>query len=184
MLRRARVFERVPPAPDKKPIPGGQGRGLTFGSKGKGFDMGHSTTPHEVAIRAATIELSGQAPAFAARFASARNLLLRGGWTAEDVLVRFPGDVVTTRTVCTCQEGRGPVVCLHQIAISILRLAATRSLRRADCEDCGKALTLTNVATIGATVLAVCRPCQYARIAAGRQRQIASDARSVAQATS
>lgn len=78
---------------------------------------------HEARIRAACADLCATAPELAVRFTAARNLLIQGGWTHLEGTVLFPGGIAASERECTCQEGRGPMVCLHQIARRIAQLA-------------------------------------------------------------
>lgn len=74
------------------------------------------------AIRAAAIELSGLAPASAALFTAARNLLLQNGWTRRGQLVVFHPGIVVGVGHCSCAEGaRG--LCIHKLAVRLLCIA-------------------------------------------------------------
>lgn len=77
------------------------------------------------AIRAATDTLAGLHAAFGERYQAAAKLLLNGGWHRHGQFVMFPPNVVamTGYGGCSCQEGSGPIVCLHKVALAILALA-------------------------------------------------------------
>ena len=141
------------------------------------------STVQEAAIRAATADLSGMAPHFAARFAAAQNLLLRGGWTEDGQCIAWPSGVTTTDRSCGCTEGVGPNVCLHRVAARILAVVrVSRTPPAPACGDCGADLTPASVARIGKRTLTICRTCHRARQVAGRRRQIAADEAFVARA--
>lgn len=127
-------------------------------------------------IRAAAAALGSRERCWAERYGAAARLLIHGGWDRHTQCVTFPGGIVTQPGGCSCQEGRGPIVCLHRVTLAILdRAAAGRS-----CADCGAHLTDDTVARIGTAVLTICRSCRTARVAAGRQRQLARDRAAVA----
>ena len=76
-------------------------------------------------IRAATEQLAGLSAAFGERYQAAAKLLLNGGWHRHGQFVRFPANIITMTGYagCSCQEGSGPIVCLHKVALAILALA-------------------------------------------------------------
>ena len=82
-----------------------------------------SITP--AAIRAATDQLGDQEACWAERYQAAAKLLINGGWLRRGQFVTFPPNVVamTGYAGCSCQEGSGPIVCLHKVALAILALA-------------------------------------------------------------
>ncbi len=82
-----------------------------------------SISDQEVAIRAATEELCGLAPAFAASFTAARNVLLNVRWWRREQLVVFAGGISAGAGHCTCDNGSGPLGCEHKLAVRILLLA-------------------------------------------------------------
>lgn len=121
-------------------------------------------------IRAAVASLGTQEPAWAERYGAGARLLTNGGWDRRAQCITFPGGVVCQPGGCSCQEGRGPIVCLHRVALAILDRANMSS-----CADCGADLTDETLARIGHQVLSICRGCRTARAAAGRRRQLALD---------
>jgi hypothetical protein len=126
-------------------------------------------------IAAAVAALGSQEPAWAERYQSAARLLSNGGWQRTSQFVTFPGGIVTQPGACSCQEGQGPIICLHRVALAILDQADLPS-----CTDCDACLTDDTIARIGTAQLTICRTCRAARVAAGRQRQIAADWAAVA----
>jgi hypothetical protein len=125
-------------------------------------------------LRQAVAALGAQEPAWAERYQSGARLLINGGWTRHTQFVTFPGGVVCQPGGCTCQEGQGPIICLHRVALAILDYAETH------CAGCGVELADHAIARIGTAQLTICRSCRTARVAAGRQRQIAADRAAVA----
>jgi hypothetical protein len=121
-------------------------------------------------IAAAVAALADQEPPWAERYATAARLLRNGGWQRHKQFVTFPGGVVTQGGACTCQEGGGPVVCIHRVALAVLDQAAIPA-----CTDCGMALTDDTIARIGHHLRTICRDCHAARVAAGRRRQLMAD---------
>jgi hypothetical protein len=125
-------------------------------------------------LQAAVAQLGDAEPAWAERYGAGARLLINGGWTRHTQFVTFPGGVVCQPGACSCQEGMGPIVCLHRVALAILDRAEMH------CTDCGAELVDQTVARIGQRALTVCRDCRTARSTAGRQRQIALDRAAVA----
>ena len=82
------------------------------------------TTP-DAAIRTATEKLSAYSEAFAARFETARNMLLRGGWSREPdtLIVTFADGYTVSGGECSCRVAGGNIVCLHEIGVKILAIA-------------------------------------------------------------
>jgi hypothetical protein len=83
------------------------------------------------AIHAAVAELGTHEPCWLERYQTGARLLLNGGWQRHTQFVTFPGGVVTQPGACTCQEGLGPIVCIHRVALAILDHADARPGRRA-----------------------------------------------------
>jgi hypothetical protein len=83
------------------------------------------------AIRAAVSDLGGQEPCWLERYQAGARLLTRGGWERRKQFVLFPHGIVCQPGSCTCQEGRGPIVCIHRVALAILDHADARPGRRA-----------------------------------------------------
>lgn len=71
-------------------------------------------------IRQATADLGRQEPCWLERYQNAARLLVNGGWERHAQFVLFPHGIVAQPGACTCQEGRGPIVCLHRVALAIL----------------------------------------------------------------
>jgi hypothetical protein len=126
--------------------------------------------PSPAQIAAAIADLSAREPAWAERYETAARLLANGGWQRRVQFVTFPGGVVTQPGACTCQEGRGPIVCIHRVALQVLEQAEIPA-----CTDCGARLTNATIARIGHHLCTICRACHAARAAAGRRRQLAAD---------
>lgn len=89
--------------------------------------MGKMTTSHHggarpdaATIRAATADLGGQEPCWLERYQAGARLLINGGWERRKQFVLFPHGIVTQPGACTCQEGLGPIVCIHRVALAIL----------------------------------------------------------------
>src|SRR5262245_49645458 len=131
--------------------------------------MAKMANPTPAQIAAATAALGAAEPAWRERYEAAARLLRNSRWERHDQYTTFPGGVVTQPGGCTCQEGQGPIVCLHRVALQVLDAAGGH------CADCGQVLTDSTIARIGRQLLSVCRACRSARAAAGRQRQLASD---------
>lgn len=150
----------------------------------------NSTTPRAAAIAAACTYMSRLHGAFAERFEAAHRLLVRGGWTCAGTTLRFPDGVIVEGDACSCQEGRGPVVCLHQLAARMLLIALRQGAPAATsdaapdaphCKDCGVVLGgATPAARCGNRTLTICTPCLRQRRHLGRRQQLARDARLVA----
>ena len=152
----------------------------------------YSTTPRAAAISEACAYMSLLHKAFAERFAAAHRLLQRGGWTCAGTTLRFPDDTIVEGEACSCQEGRGPVVCLHQLAARMLLIAIrqgapatpapaaseTATATELHCQDCGAVLDSPGhaAAKVGRRRARVCVVCLRRRIQFGRRRQLASDA--------
>ena len=75
-------------------------------------------------IRAAVADLGRAEPPWAERDQAGARLLISGGWHRHAQFVTFPGRIVAQRDACTCQEGSGPVLCLHRVALLVLDHAA------------------------------------------------------------
>jgi hypothetical protein len=127
-------------------------------------------------IRTAVAQLGAQEPAWAERYQTGARLLINGGWNRHAQFVTFPGGVVCQLGGCSCQEGMGPIICVHRVALAVLDHAETH------CVDCGAVLADHTVARIGHQLLTTCRRCHAARAAAGRQRQRAADLRTIERA--
>lgn len=127
-------------------------------------------------IQAAAADLGRQERCWAERYGAGAKLLINGGWQRRSQFTTFPGGVVAQPGSCTCQEGSGPIVCLHRVALQLLDHAETH------CADCGAALVEDSIARIGHQLLTTCRNCHAARTAAGRERQRAADLRTIGRA--
>jgi hypothetical protein len=127
-------------------------------------------------IRAAVAQLGTREPAWAERYQTGARLLINGGWNRHAQFVTFPGGVVCQMGGCSCQEGMGPIICVHRVALAVLDHAETH------CTDCGAELVDHTVARIGGRLLTVCRSCCTARNMAGRQRQKTADLRLIGRA--
>jgi len=68
-----------------------------------------------VQIAAAVEQLGAAEPAWAERYATAARLLINGGWHRRPQFITFPGGIVTQPGACSCQEGTGPIVCIHRV---------------------------------------------------------------------
>jgi len=75
-------------------------------------------------IRAAVADLGRLEPPWAERYQAGARLLANGGWHQHEQFVTFPGSIVARRDACSCQEGGGPVLCLHRVALLVLDHAA------------------------------------------------------------
>jgi len=84
--------------------------------------MTNQRRPTPDAIQAATAQLAIVDRAFAERFWTAQRLLTRSRWSWDGTTARL-GTHIATRQACTCQEGWGPIVCLHRVAAQILAYA-------------------------------------------------------------
>jgi len=71
-------------------------------------------------IRAAVADLGRQDPPWAERYRAGGRLLINGGWERRSQFVVFPGEIVCQVDGCSCQEGTGPVLCLHRVALAVL----------------------------------------------------------------
>jgi hypothetical protein len=74
-------------------------------------------------IRAAVADLGTQEPCWAERYATGGRLLINGGWAQHTQFVTFPGGIVAQHDACTCQEGSGPIVCIHRVALAVIEHA-------------------------------------------------------------
>jgi hypothetical protein len=124
-------------------------------------------------IHQAAEQLGSQEPAWAERYGAGARLLINGGWERHTQFVTFPGGIVCQPGGCSCQEGTGPIVCIHRVALAILDHAATH------CTDCGAQLVDHTLAQIGLQLRTICRSCHAARSSAGRQRQKRIDLRMI-----
>lgn len=68
----------------------------------------------------AVAELGRHEPCWRERYAAGARLLLHGGWERRKQFILFPRGIVAQPGGCSCQEGRGPVVCIHRVALQIL----------------------------------------------------------------
>jgi hypothetical protein len=78
-------------------------------------------------ITGARLYMAMLSPTFSERFEAAETLLTRG-YTRDGDTVRFRDGTVAAEEACSCQEGSGPVMCLHKLGARMLQIA-DRSVR-------------------------------------------------------
>ncbi len=117
-------------------------------------------------IRTAAEQLGEAGAVLGRALPRGRQALACGGWQRRPQFVTFPGGIVTQPGACSCQEGTGPIVCLHRVALAILDRAAIPPVSAA-----ARRLADDTIARIGHHPLTICRSCHTARATAGRQRR-------------
>jgi hypothetical protein len=73
-------------------------------------------------VTAARLYMTSLSPTFGERFERAEILLGRG-YTRVDQVVHFRDGTTATDQECSCQEGSGPIVCLHKLGARMLQIA-------------------------------------------------------------
>jgi hypothetical protein len=73
-------------------------------------------------ITSARLYMTSLSPALGERFERAERLLGRG-YTRDGQLVRYQDGATATDQACNCQEGAGPIVCLHKLGARMLQIA-------------------------------------------------------------
>lgn len=79
-----------------------------------------TSPPDPAAIRAAVADLGMREPCWLERYQAGGRLLINSRWDRRRQFIMFPQGIVTQPGGCSCQEGLGPIVCIHRVALQIL----------------------------------------------------------------